>query len=87
MVTRTWRVYGNDGHRQKESCHKSARYDFSDGNRIRIVEVLNADTTGTNDYTVISITRDTAGECEDELHGQLSDGIFENCAVGIVEEI
>lgn len=87
MVTRSWKVYGENGHRQKESFYESYTYDFSkDGNK-RILVVENSDKTGTNDYTIIRITRNTYDECEQELDGQLYDGIFENCRVGKIEEI
>ena len=86
-VTRAWKVYGIDGHRQRESFHPSSRDNFSIGDDIRILEVDNADITETNDYTVIRITRNTAIECEQELIGQITDGVFENCRVGRWEEI
>ena len=87
-VKRTWKVYGAEGHRQKMSFDESVKWDFSNPNeRVRILEILNADVTGTNEYTVIKITRNSAEECEDELRGQLSDGYFENACVGKVEEI
>ena len=88
-MTRTmaWKVYGMDGHRQKESFNDSVRWDSSNGDDVRIIEEINSDKTGTNDYTVIVITRNTREECERELDGQLSDGIFENCRVGRVEII
>ena len=88
MITRTWKVYGANGHRQGESFNKSYVYDFSnkeDGTRI--IEVQNADKTGTNDYSIVKITRDTAEECEKEFWGQVSDGIFENCRVGEIVEM
>lgn len=85
-VTRTWRVYGADGHRQKESFNASYIWNFSKGADIRIIEVLNSDVTDTNEYSVVKITRNTAEECERELYGQISDGIFENSRVGKVEE-
>lgn len=85
MVTRSWKVYGPDGHRQRESFHKSVRYDFSnDEDGVRIIEVENADKTGTNEYSIIRITRDNRVLCQAELYGQLSDGIFENSHVGKV---
>lgn len=87
MTTRAWRVYGEAGHRQRESFSRSERYDWSQNGRTRIVEVINADRTGSNDYTIIRITRDTAEECEQEMEGQLSDGIFENTRYGKIEEI
>lgn len=87
MVTRVWKVYGMDGHRQKESFNDSYRYDFSKDGDVRIIEVENSDKTGTNDYSLIRITRDTTKQCDEELEGQLTDGIFENYRTGKVEEI
>ncbi len=86
-VTRTWKVYGADGHRQRESFCDSQKYDWSEDGKTRIVEILNADKTGANEYSAIRITRDTAEECKEELDSQLSDGIFENSRWGDIEEI
>lgn len=86
--TRAWKVYGAEGHRQRESFCNSYKHDFSsEHDGIRIIEVFNSDKTGTNEYTIVRITRNTFGECERELDGQISDGIFENSRTGIVEEI
>lgn len=71
MTTRTWKVYGINGHRQRESFGDSYRWDFSTPDGVRI----------------ISITRNTAEECELELDGQISDGIFENSRVGRIVEV
>ena len=86
-TTRAWKVYGAEGHRQHESFGESYKYDFSENGIIRIIEVDNSDKTGTNEYSIIRITRNSFEECEQELNGQLSDGIFENSRVGKVEEI
>ena len=86
-TTRAWKVYGAEGHRQRESFGKSYKYDFSENGIIRIIEVDNSDKTGTNEYSIIRITRNSFEECEQELNGQLSDGIFENSRVGEVVEI
>lgn len=86
-TTRAWKVYGAEGHRQRESFGESYKYDFSENGIIRIIEVDNSDKTGTNEYSIIRITRNSFEECEQELNGQLSDGIFENSRVGKVEEI
>ena len=86
-VTRTWRVDGVNGHRQAESFNASKCYDWSDGGSIRIVSTQNSDVTGTNEYSIVRITRNTAEECKRELDGQISDGIFENYNVGEVVEI
>lgn len=87
MVTKSWKVYGFLGHRQRESFNKSYKWDFSEDDNVRIIEVENSDKTDTNDYTIVRITRNTAEECEAELNGQISDGIFENSNVGDIEEI
>lgn len=86
MKAMIWRVYGREGHRQRESFYDSFVWDFSNeevGTRILIVR--NADITGTNEYTEVEIWRDTKELCEDEFLGQLSDGIFENSNVGRIE--
>lgn len=87
MVTRAWRVYGSLGHRQRMSFMKSVVWNFTKGDDIRIIEVDNADKTGTNDYSVIRITRNTAEECEKELNGQITDGYFEDSRTGKIEEV
>lgn len=88
MFTKAWKVYGADGHRQRESFNESYRYDFScEEDGTRIIEVLNSDKTGTNDYSIIKITRDSLGQCIDEFWGQLYDGVFENSRTGRIEEI
>lgn len=87
-VTKVWLVYGREGHRQRESFCDSYKYDFSsDQDGTRILEVYNSDKTGTNDFTMLSITRDTAEDCYNEFWGQLTDGIFENSCTGKVIEI
>lgn len=86
-ITRAWKVYGWDGHRQRESFGKSYRYDFSENGKTRIIEVLNSDKTGTNDYSILIITRDTGEECYWEMVGQVEDGIFENSRTGKIVEI
>ncbi len=90
-VSRIWKVYGVWGYEQKESTFPSYSCDFtkgpySDGN-MRKIDVYNSDKTGTNDYTVVKITRHTAEACLRELHGQVNDGIFENSQTGKIVEI
>ena len=86
--TRTWKVYGRNGHRQKASFSKSVRWDFSsDHDGVRILEFINSDKTGTNDYTIARITRNNAQECARELSGQITDGYFEDVFVGDIVEI
>ena len=86
-VARTWRVYGAEGHRQRVSFRPSIRWNFSSGfSDARVILVKNADVTGTNEYSVVTIIRNTAEECEAELEGQLSDGLFEDSRYGEIEE-
>lgn len=87
MVTRVWKVYGMEGHRQRESFCESYKYDFSKNEKTRIIEVFNSDRTGTNQFTIVKITCNSSKECESELFEQISDGIFENSRVGKFEEI
>lgn len=82
-VTKAFKVYGqkirNVQHRCKESFEPSYKYDFSsDYDGTRIIEVICADLTHTNDYVIVRITRDNEEDCYDEIDGQWKDGIFEN---------
>lgn len=86
-VTKVYRVYGENGHRQRESFRESYKYDFSTRGNKRVIEVRNADKTGTHEYTEVAITRNTAEECRKELAGQISDGIFENSRTGEIVEV
>ena len=87
MITRVWKVFGVEGHRMKESFNDSYKHDFSSGEDTRIIKVENADMTGTNEFSVVRITRNTPEECETEMTGQLYDGVFEWCRVGKVVEV
>ena len=84
-VKMAWKVYGSVGHRQQVSFQPSVKYDWSIGEDTRIVELQNSDVTGTNDYTLIIITRNSEISCRAELAAQLSDGIFESVRYGKVE--
>lgn len=88
MATMAFKVWGTEGHRQRESFNPSYWYDFSNEHEgTRILEVFNSDLTGSNLYTVVRITRDTEGLCWDEIDGQITDGIFENSATGRCEDV
>lgn len=80
-MRKAWKINGMDGHRNRVSFGESYRWDFSEGSDVRIIEVYNSDVTGTNDYCLIAITRNSEEECEQELDGQISDGIFENARI------
>lgn len=83
MITKIYKIYGIDGHRQKESFNKSYTITLENS----LVHVLNADHTGSNQYTILSITSETENDCISILDSQLSDGIFENCRTGRIEKI
>lgn len=81
-VSVNFKVYGLPKHNQRESFAPSERHDFSTADNVRILETFNSDKTGTNDYNILRITRETREECFDELEGQLSDGLYENSEWG-----
>lgn len=86
--TIAFKVYGRDGHRQGVSFGESTNWDWSsEHDGIRRIKELNSDITGTNEYTIVVITRNTEEEVRDEFEGQLSDGIFENYNYGRIEEV
>ena len=87
MTTKSYKVYGACGHRQSESFNESHKHNFSENGKTRIIEVQNADLTGTNDYSLVKITCNTSKECDLEMFGQATDGIFENCRVGFIEDL
>lgn len=87
METRIFKVYGTRGHRQRLSFEPSRKYDWSENDQIRIIELIGSDQTGTNEFSELVISRNTASQCYLELEGQLSDGFFENCRYGRVTEV
>jgi len=87
MIRKEFKVYGLPGHRQRESFGKSVCYDFSEDDNIRVLELKNSDKTGTNEYSILAITRNTEEEVYAEMEGQVYDGAFENSKVGMVTEI
>lgn len=77
-VSVNFKVYGLPNHRQRESFYPSERQDLSTEDNVRILETFNSDRTGTNEYNILRITRETREECFEEFEGQLSDGLYEN---------
>lgn len=76
-------VYGENGHRQRASWDESNTIIHNDN----AISFLNADITGHHDYSIVIITASNREECESELYGQLSDGVFENCNHGEIVEL
>lgn len=82
QITRTFKVYGQDGHRQRESfCPSTRVVTLSDGST---VELRNSDKTGTNDYSELVITAANEATAFEILDGQIWDGAFENSRVGAI---
>ena len=77
-VSVTFKVYGLPKHRQRESFYPSERQDFSAADNVRVLDIFNSDRTGTNEYNVLRITRETREECFEEFEAQVSDGLYEN---------
>ena len=80
MVRVTFRVFGKDGHRQRASFGDS--FEFCTLGGSAHIKCLCEDRTLTNKFVDVIITADSLKRCADELNAQLSDGIFEECAVG-----
>ena len=80
MVRVTFRVFGKDGHRQRASFGES--FEFSTFGGDAHIECVCEDRTLTNKFVDVIITADSLECCVNKLNAQLSDGIFEECAVG-----
>lgn len=80
MIRTTFRVFGKDGHRQRASFGESFEFDTFGGDTH--IECVCEDRTLTNRFVEVIITADSFKRCVNELNAQLSDGIFESCAVG-----
>ena len=82
---KVYHVYGEYGHRQRESFCES--YELLNEYNNSIICVNNSDITGTNDYSEIVIIAKSEKECDEILDVQLTDGIFENSRTGKVISI
>lgn len=87
QTVKIFRVYGAEGHRQRESFYRSYVSDISRPNSPRSIEVRNSDKTGTNDFSILQIVGESDIDCYIELQLQLSTGAFECSKVGDVYEI
>lgn len=85
--TKVFKVYGSNGHHQRESFCPSYAYDWGKENSTNIVACLNSDFSRTNDYSILVIERNTLQEVYETLDAQLYDGIFKNLKKGKIEEI
>ena len=77
-----WKVYGADGHRQRESFADSFSFNTMNG---AFIMVRNYDMTGTHEFTKVIILAKTEKLCNEEFEAQLTDGVFENSKTGKIE--
>lgn len=81
-----YRIWGEEGHRQKASWQKSVKFTTYDGYTI---ETWCFDKSGTHDYIDIEVSRlhCKASDLYEEMQTQLDDGILECCNYGKIEKL
>lgn len=79
-----WKVYGADGHRQRESFADS--FSFITLNDALIM-IGNYDMTGSHEYTQVVIIAKNEKLCDGEFEAQITDGVFENSRTGKIEVV
>lgn len=89
MKAKAFRVYGKEGHRFRGSFFES-RILLLSGFPAVMMNVINSDITGTNEYSILKFTC-MFGELSNEefehmAEVQAYDGIFECCAIGNIVE-
>lgn len=90
MRVKAFRVYGKEGHRFRGSFFESRILSLS-GFPAVIMNVINSDITGTNEYSVLKFTC-MFGELPNEAFEHIAevqayDGIFECCTIGDIVEV
>lgn len=86
-VKKTYRVFGENGKDQEATYAKSITIFGTSKDRLRMLEIRNADLTGTHKYSEVEITCSVEGSCSEEFDHQISDGFFENDPVGEIKEV
>lgn len=90
MRVKAFRVYGKEGHRFRGSFFET-RSLLLNGVPSVIMDVINSDITGTNEYSILKFTC-VFGELPNEAFEhmaevQVYDGIFECCTIGDIVEV
>lgn len=90
MRVKAFRVYGKEGHRFRGSFFESRILSLS-GFPAVMMNVINSDITGTNEYSVLKFTC-MFGELPNEAFEHMAevqayDGIFEGCTIGGIVEV
>lgn len=90
MRVKAFRVYGKEGHRFRGSFFESRILSLS-GSPAVIMNVINSDITGTNEYSVLKFTcmfDELPNEAFEHIaEVQAYDGIFECCTIGDIVEV
>lgn len=86
-VKKTYRVYGVNGKDQEASYAKSVTIFGTSKDKVRKIEIRNADLTGAHLFSEVEITCNAEGDCGTELDRQIRDGFFENDPVGEIKEV
>ena len=81
-----YRIWGEEGHRQKASWQKSVKFTTKNGFTI---ETWCFDRTGTHAYVDMEVKADIVSPADlyEEMQTQLDDGIFECCNYGKIEKL
>ena len=81
-----YRIWGEEGHRQKASWQKSVKFATYDGYTI---ETWCFDRTGTHDYVDMEVTANSVSSADlyEETQTQLDDGVIECCNYGKIEKL
>ena len=79
-----YKVYGADGHRQRESFADSFSFKTLNG---AFIMIRNSDMTGTHEYSQVIVLSKNEKSCDEEFEAQLTDGIFENSRTGKIEVV
>ena len=87
IVQKTYRIYGENGKDQKASYAKSLTIYGTSKDRLRKLEIRNADLTGTHQYSEVEITCSAEDDCSKELARQINDGYFKNVPVGKIKDV
>jgi hypothetical protein len=90
MRAKAFRVYGKEGHRFRGSFFETRSLLLS-GVPSVIMDVINSDITGTNEYSILKFTC-VFGESPNEAFEHMAEvqayeGIFECCTIGDIVEV
>ena len=79
MITRFYRI----NFLEKADLKSSYKQNLAEDGQTKLIEVQNSDLTGTNDYSLVKITCDTAEECDLTMQSLVYDGKFNGYAVSV----